>query len=206
MVSDASGPVVGLLLAAGAGRRAGGPKALRRDPDGTWWLVRALSALQQGGCDNLIVVLGAESAAAQAIVDDEVREVAATVDVVVAPDWAGGMSRSLRAGLERCLTSRADRALVHLVDLPDIGVGVVRRVLDRTGGLADPLARAAYRGEPGHPVLIGRSHWPPLLDHLADREPVSADRGGRSYLAHHGVRLVECGDLASGRDVDFPSG
>ena len=31
---------VGLLLAAGEGRRFGGPKALARDADGTSWLLR----------------------------------------------------------------------------------------------------------------------------------------------------------------------
>jgi hypothetical protein len=32
------------------------------------------------------------------------------------------------------------------------------------------------------------------------------DRGGREYLAAHGVMQVECGDLATGRDVDRPNG
>ena len=36
--------VVGLLLAAGAGERFGGPKALARDGDGTSWLLRSVHA------------------------------------------------------------------------------------------------------------------------------------------------------------------
>ena len=35
-------PPVGVLLAAGEGRRMGQPKALVRDPDGTSWLNRAV--------------------------------------------------------------------------------------------------------------------------------------------------------------------
>jgi len=60
------------------------------------------------------------------------------------------------------------------------------------------LARAAYHGVPGHPVVIGRDHWRAVL------EGVSGDRGARDYLAAHEHQLVECGDLASGRDADTP--
>ena len=51
--------VAGLVLAAGAGTRMGGPKALVHDPDGTSWLVRAVSSLADGGCAGVTVVLGA---------------------------------------------------------------------------------------------------------------------------------------------------
>ena len=60
------------------------------------------------------------------------------------------------------------------------------------------LARAAYQGVPGHPVVIGRDHWRGVLDVAA------GDRGARDYLAAHDHALVECGDLATGRDVDTP--
>ena len=49
----------GLLLAAGAGRRMGMPKALVRDDAGEPWLVRGVRALRDGGCDAVTVVLGA---------------------------------------------------------------------------------------------------------------------------------------------------
>ena len=53
---------VGVLLAAGAGRRAGGPKALRVDADGTSWLLRSIAVLRDGGCAAVIVVLGCQAA------------------------------------------------------------------------------------------------------------------------------------------------
>ena len=65
---------------------------------------------------------------------------------------------------------------------------------------ADTLARATYDGTPGHPVLIGRDHWAGVI------ESATGDQGARSYLGRHEVVLVECGDLASGRDVDDPTG
>ncbi len=119
------------------------------------------------------------------------------VDVVVAADWDEGMGASLRTGLQS-LTTDAAAALVTLVDLPDVGPEVVRRLLDRPVSAAT-LARAVYDGTPGHPVLIGRDHWAGVI------ESAIGDQGARAYLGSHQVELVECGDLATGRDVDGPT-
>ena len=175
----------GVLLAAGAGRRMGRPKALV----GTW-LTDAVDVLRDGGCDRVVVVLGAAADEAGALLTGK------DVDVVVAADWDEGMGASLRAGLG-ALDGRETTALVTLVDLPDVGSEVVARLLAR-GVAADTLARAAYDGTPGHPVLLGRDHWGGVV------ATATGDRGARDYLAAHAVDLVECGDLATGQDVDTP--
>jgi molybdenum cofactor cytidylyltransferase/nicotine blue oxidoreductase len=184
--------VQGVLLAAGAGRRMGGPKSLVRAADGTPWLVRSVRVLVDGGCDAVTVVLGAEADRAARLLEGAALE---RVDVIVADDWADGMGASLRTGLGALDDGSADAALVHLVDLPDVGAEVVARMLADGAG-ADTLARAAYAGEPGHPVLLGRDHWGGVAS------AAEGDRGARAYLDQHVVRLVECGDLATGHDVD----
>jgi CTP:molybdopterin cytidylyltransferase MocA len=183
---DKVGDSVGLLLAAGAGRRMGRPKALVDT-----WLVDAVTTLREGGCARVTVVLGAAA--------DEARPLLAgqDVEVVVAADWDEGMGASLRTGLQSLATDAA-AALVTLVDLPDVGSGVVRRLLDRPVS-ADTLARATYDGTPGHPVLIGRDHWAGVI------ESAIGDQGARYYLGSRQVEPVECGDLATGRDVDDPT-
>ncbi len=173
--------VVGLLLAAGAGRRMGTPKALVDD-----WLPRAVAVLRDGGCARVTVVLGASA-------DEAAARVPRGVDVVVAEDWDEGMGASLRAGLGALADAVA--ALVLLVDLPDLSPAVVARVIG--GGVgAGALRRAAYGGKPGHPVLIGRDHWAGVI------AAARGDRGARDYLGVHRHQLVECGDLATGEDVD----
>lgn len=180
--------VHGLLLAAGAGSRMGRPKALVVDGAGESWLARSVDVLHDGGCEQVTVVLGAA-------VDEAVRLLDGRgADVVVAHDWADGMSASLRVGLGAL--APAEAALVHLVDLPDVTADVVRRVLAATTGPAT-LARASYDGVPGHPVLLGHDHWAPVTT------TASGDHGARDHLRTHDVVLVECGDLASGRDVDY---
>lgn len=178
--------VVGLLLAAGAGTRFGGPKALAHDADGTSWLLRSVHALRP--CEEIVVVLGAEAGRAAALLPMSVSRVRCD-------DWAEGMGASLRVGLEALSYTDHEAVLVSLVDLPDVDAAVVSRVLDAAHGPAT-LARAAYGGEPGHPVLLGRDHWAGVV------ETATGDRGARDYLARHDAELVECGDLATGTDVD----
>src|SRR5262245_61992986 len=137
--------VVGLLLAAGAGRRMGGPKALIRDEDGTSWLLRSIDVLRDGGCADVTVVVGAEANAVRELLTNE------TVSVVEATRWAEGMAASLRAGLRSLVESNAIAACVHLVDLPDIGAKVVARVIDAAEPVTpEALVRATYSGRPGH--------------------------------------------------------
>ncbi|MDH2413447.1 nucleotidyltransferase family protein [Nocardioides sp. CER19] len=195
----------GLLLAAGAGSRMGTPKALVSDGDGHW-LPRGVGALLDGGCAAVTVVLGAAVDEALPLLrapdllnrdtPENGSEGQVPVAAVVARDWAEGMSASLRAGLRALEGSDADVAVVHLVDLPDVGRDVVRRVLAAGSTGAGALARAAYGGVPGHPVLLGRDHWAPIA------ASITGDEGARDYLKTHDTRLVECGDLASGVDVD----
>jgi CTP:molybdopterin cytidylyltransferase MocA len=182
--------VEGLLLAAGAGRRMGTPKALVTDERGSW-LQRAVATLLDGGCRRVTVVLGAEAEQASALLDG----VPGGPRIVVAEDWAEGMGASLRAGMRSFADSTADAVMLSLVDLPDLTAEVVARV----GGAARSphvLARASYDAVPGHPVLLGRDHWPGVL------ASARGDQGARSYLARHEVELIECADLATGRDVD----
>lgn len=182
--------VVGLVLAAGAGRRFGGPKALATAADGEPWVRRAARRLHEGGCGRVVVVVGAAA--------DEVRTVIDPVDTVVeALDWEEGMGASLRTGLGAVEQVHADAALVMLVDLPGVGAEVVNRLCARAG--PGVLARASYHGEPGHPVLLGREHW------SAVSASARGDRGARDYLAAHEPILVECGDIGSAEDVDLRS-
>ena len=126
--------VDGLLLAAGAGTRIGRPKALVVGDDGVVWLHVALGRLQDGGCRRVTVVLGA-SAEEAAVLLAAAPVNHGDVHVVVADDWAEGMSASLRRGLG-ALDPHADAALVALVDLPDVTADVVRRVIAAATGPA----------------------------------------------------------------------
>lgn len=168
------------------------PKALVIGDDGRPWAHTAVAALRGGGCSEVIVVLGAQAEAAARLLEDQ------DVTVVIAEDWADGMSASLRVGLTAAEQHRAGfgAVVVTLVDLPDVDDRVVARVIEQAGTEPSALGRAAYQGNPGHPVVIGREHIPGVL------ESTAGDQGARDYLRDHPVILIECTDLATGEDID----
>ena len=186
----------GVLLAAGAGTRIGMPKALVRDGDGVPWVVRSVRVLRDGGCGPIGVVVGAAAEEVTALLVDSglLADTALSVDggvtIVPSPDWESGMAASLRSGLSWVAETPAEAVVVHLVDMPDVGADVVRRVLAGRVGSGDAvLSRAGYQGRAGHPILMGRAHW--------DEAKAAAvgDRGAGSYLKRAGCPLIPCDAL-----------
>lgn len=177
----------GIVLAAGEGKRFGGPKA-PVEIEGERLVDRAVRNLRQAGCDPVFVVLGAW----QGQVDDAL--------VIVNHGWEEGMGSSLRIGLKwaRATSERDDDdAIITLVDLP----GLTHVAVERLMASDADIAVATYQGERGHPVKVARKHWQQLIDE------VSGDEGARAFIdAQPGVEFVEVGDVADGTDLDEPTG
>jgi CTP:molybdopterin cytidylyltransferase MocA len=174
----------GLLLAAGAGTRLGGPKALI-GMEGRTLVERGVDLLRAGGCDPVLVVLGAAADRIRPLVEAE---------VAVADEWREGMGASLRAGLQALLATDATACVVALVDQPLIGAEAVRRLI-RAGGSA---AAASYDGALRNPVLLAREVW-------ADVASLAVgDVGARAWLRANPSRVtaVPCGDTGRPDDVD----
>ncbi len=177
--------VAGLVLAAGAGRRLGRPKALL-EIGGERLVDRAVRILRQGGVNTVVAVAGAAP----------LDGVDATV--VNNPQWASGMGSSLRVGLA-ALPAEADAVVIALVDTPRIGAEAVRRLL-ASGHDGAALAVATYDGRRRHPVLLGRDHWAGVS------ELAQGDEGARAYLRQHPESVVEvdCDGTGDPVDVDTP--
>ncbi|MDG4824278.1 nucleotidyltransferase family protein [Asanoa sp. WMMD1127] len=181
----------GLVLAAGAGRRYGGPKALVRR-DGALLVERAVATARAGGLSPVYVVVGAAA--------DRVRSDADLGDAVLVdnPDWATGMGSSLRAGLAALTATDAPAAAVLLVDMPGVTPAAVERVTAGAGPRT--LAMGGYDDRRGHPVVLGREHWAGVA------RTATGDAGARAYLRAHAadVTVVPCGDVADDTDLDTP--
>jgi len=176
-------PPAGVVLAAGAGRRYGGPKA-PVELEGERLVDRAVRCLRDGGCDPILVVLGAWTG-----------EVPGAVPVVN-EDWPEGMGSSLRVGLAALTrTHPGVDAVVTLVDLPGLTSAAVRRIVESDGD----LVVATYGGMRGHPVRLGRDHLGGVI------ASAHGDHGARDYLRDRDdIVFVEVGDIADGQDLDEP--
>jgi molybdenum cofactor cytidylyltransferase len=170
----------GLVLAAGEGRRFGGPKQLA-ELDGAPLLEHAIRAMTAvPAIDRIVVVLGARADEIRAAVDF------GDAEPVVCADWADGLSASLRTGIDAL--PGAETIVLTLGDQPFITPEVIARFVDEDG-----TCRASYDGEPGHPVRMTAATA------FAARE-LTGEAGARDLL--RGVRLVECGYLCRADDVD----
>jgi CTP:molybdopterin cytidylyltransferase MocA len=181
-----AGPkVAGVLLAAGAGRRLGRPKALV-EVGGTRLVDHGVRVLADGGADPIVVVTGAAPVTVPGVI------------TAVNPDWPSGMGSSLAAGL-RAVPAGCAAAVVALVDQPLVGPEAVRRLIAAHAAGAG-VAVAAYQGRPRNPVLLARGHWPEVL------QLAVGDVGARPFLRAHPdlVTVVECGDTGQPDDVDTP--
>jgi len=193
--------VTGVVLAAGAGTRLGlGPKALlpyRGRP-----LVEAVAnALLDGGCREVVVVLGAGASEVES---------AASLDhflVVDNAEWQTGMGSSFLLGNQAA--DPGSHLLIALVDQPGLTPETVARLLARHH--PGRITAAAYRrrdSSDGGQKALRRGH--PLLIDASLRDAVCAtvtgDAGARGFLRSHPdlVDEVDCSDQSSGEDVDTP--
>ena len=187
-----------VVLAAGAGRRLGkGPKALlpyRGRP-----LVESIAgALLDGGCREVVVVLGAGAPDVAAIAElDRYR-------TVVNKDWQSGMGSSFLLG--NAAADPQDHLLIALVDQPGLTLRTVGRLLaaHRPGR----ITAAAYLDGGGEDGTVRRGH--PLLIDVGLRDAVAGtvagDAGARGFLQAHPelVDEVDCSDQSTGADIDTP--
>lgn len=188
-----SAGTVGVVLAAGAGTRLGrGPKALLPH-HGRPLVEHVAGVLAAGGCDVVVVVLGAEAARVRAAADLTPHA------VVVADGWADGLGASLRAGVAEADARGADRVVVALGDQPGVTADDVARLL--AAHAPGRVAASRWTGgtggaRPGHPLVLDLAHARAALP------GAGADRGFRDWLAAHADLVDAVDQPGDGRDVD----
>jgi CTP:molybdopterin cytidylyltransferase MocA len=170
--------IAAVVLAAGEGRRFGGPKQLH-PIGGQPMLELVLETLEQTGIEQRLLVLGARAR----LIADSVPLHGATV--VRCSGWRDGQAASLRCGLWS-LPAAIEEALVVLGDGPGLSAEAVRRVAAGSG-----MRAADYGHGRSHPVVIPRSLWRSL--------PASGETPARSLA----TTLIDCTGLPEPGDVDY---
>lgn len=181
--------IVGILLAAGAGRRFGGDKLSHALPDGECVAVRAyrnlaaeverVVAVVRPGCGVLAARLQAEGA-----------------EVAVCVDAEQGMGVSLAFAISLC--PKADGWVIALADMPWIAPATIRAVTDslRAGAV---IVAPSWQGQRGHPVGFSQRL-------AAELRALSGDAGAKEVIQRHQqqLSLLACDDPGILRDIDKP--
>lgn len=181
--------IVAIVLAAGEGRRVGGPKALLR-LGGETFLRRVCSLVARPGVEAVLAVTGAEA--------ERVRregDAPDGVELIVNASWRGGMLSSVCCGLDRAEALGAQAVLLQPVDSPfaePATIDAVCAALRQGAAIAVPT----FGGRRGHPGGFARA----LFAELRQAPP---ERGARVVLAREPARVVHVpGDPGCVRSVD----
>jgi molybdenum cofactor cytidylyltransferase len=182
-----------VVLAAGRASRMGSNKLLAV-LDGKPLVRHAVEAALGSRAEPVVVVTGNQA--------DEVRAALAGLDVVFVhnPDYAAGMSTSLRAGVAAVAVDPAiGGALVCLGDMPRVRAAHLDAIID---GVRDDhvlVVVPTFERKRGNPVLLTRA----LFDEVAALE---GDVGARALIERHtaSVRWLALEEPGILVDVDTP--
>lgn len=184
--------VVGVLLAAGAASRFGGPKALLPFRGSTF--VRRLAGELLAVADPVLVVTPPKPHR----IAEELDGLGPSALPIVNPWAAKGMGTSI-AVAARALGGRAplaDALLLALVDQPLADRELFTRLIEAAA--ASGWAASDYGdGVLGPPALFPRAAWPRLA-------ALGGDSGAREVLADAAGRVARVGFPGGRVDVDTP--
>jgi CTP:molybdopterin cytidylyltransferase MocA len=184
--------IAAVILAAGAGTRIGGPKALLRIGPDTF-LARLAARFERPGVDRVIAVVGHEA-------DRVRRESGAPASTVFAvnPRHQEGMLTSIWQGLDEAESAGAHAVMLQPVDHPLVEDATVDRVLAALHAGA-VVAVPSREGRRGHPGGFARGAWPAL-------RAAPPDAGARAVLAAHPEWIVHVpGDPGCLAGIDTPA-
>jgi molybdenum cofactor cytidylyltransferase len=190
--AGARGRFAGVVPSAGASERMGRPKGLL-PVDGVSFLRRTVSALREGGCDPVLVIV----AEGERELAEEAE--AASARVLLNPDPGEGPITSLRLAIDELRGSVAGLAYLP-VDHPLVRSETVRELLEAAREAHASLTLPTHGGERGHPALFGAA----LFDELTDP---SLEGGARTVVHAHLAEalLVPVDDPGVLIDIDTPA-
>jgi molybdenum cofactor cytidylyltransferase len=183
--------IASIVLAAGSSSRMG-PRNKLLEPIGGEPMVRRVAAIALGsGAKPVVVVTGHEAAEVGAALHG------LGVTAVLNPDYADGLSTSLRAGLS-ALPSGVDGALVLLGDMPEVEGSVLLALMASFTG-ESAICVPVRRGRRGNPVLWGRPYFPEMME-------LTGDVGAKPLMARHEAHLIDVQVSTDSifHDVDSP--
>jgi molybdenum cofactor cytidylyltransferase len=185
--------IAAIVLAAGRSSRMRGANKLLAEVDGTAMVVRAVDTTLASKARPVVVVTGNDAERVAAVLAGK------PVTVVHNPDYADGISTSLKRGLA-ALPADVDGTLICLADMPRLAPAT----LDRLIAAFNPVEGRAiclptWNGKRGNPVLWARRFFPEMAE-------LAGDVGARHLIGEHADLVCEVAmpDDSILTDIDTP--
>ena len=185
--------IAALVLAAGQSRRMGASNKLLADVGGKPMLSHVLDAVAASNAAVSTVVLGHEAEKIAPLLAGR------AVKTVQNPDYAQGLSTSLKAGLA-ALPDNIDGVLVILGDMPRITAGHIDKLIAAFNPLEGrAICVPTVKGKRGNPVLFAAEFIPEMLQAVGDA-------GAKHLIGANEDQLCEVpmDDTAPLLDIDTP--
>ncbi|MEE9186028.1 MAG: nucleotidyltransferase family protein [Candidatus Binatia bacterium] len=188
--------IAAIVLSAGESSRMGRPKALL-SLEGASFIERIVSVFNVSKVGKIVVVLGHHAKE----IRPRIQQL--PIDIVVNKDYARGQLsslivalQSLEAGISK---EEVDGVFVHLVDHPYLNRSLIDDMIEKFYVSKKLIVVPRYRGQRGHPVLIGSRLFPELFS-------APLDQGAKGVVrAHRDETLeIETEDRGVVIDIDTP--
>jgi molybdenum cofactor cytidylyltransferase len=183
--------IAAVVLAAGFARRAAGVDKLLVPVAGKPIIRHVVDAVCEAGLDPVVVVIRPDASHIREALGD------APVTFVENPNAGGGLSTSLRCGIE-ALPQACAGAAILLGDMPWVRTSTLRALTAALDHAADrSICVPVFDGTRGNPVVWSARFFPEIAT-------LTGDAGARGLLARypaavHDVMVDDAGVL---RDVD----
>ena len=173
-----------IILAAGSSSRLGKPKQ-NLIFQGNTLLQRGIKAALNADCDEVIVILGANSDIIKPTLSDK------NIRIIDNADWQEGMASSIRHGLNYLLriNPQLQSVILMLCDQPFVDTAIINQLIKAASGDKSIVA-CAYNGTVGPPALFTKIHFDELLT-------LQGNEGAKKLLIKYADEVV---------NVPFPLG
>ena len=191
--------IVAVVLAAGTASRMGGrPKCLLQR-DGQTLLNRLLTALENAGIDETVLVLGHKADIIQASLSTRAHATlkgpqwpAMPIHQVLNPQPTDGQNSSLHLGLAKAQSLQAQWLMVALADQPLLDASDLKALIAavKAGPADTQMLQPWVDNQPGNPVMLSQKVMSDLLAHsqgasFADGTSSKDLPGGKEWRQRH---------------------
>ena len=167
-----TGPIAGIILAAGRSHRFGRPKQLLKI-GGEYILNRVVDAALESDLDSVTLVLGPHRDEIQVVLGERLG--APRLELLHNPDYRRGQSRSLHHGV-RAVRSGFAACMFLLADQPLLDSAAINLLIEHFYQSDQGICVPRCRGQRRNPAIFSSTYYDRLLC-------ITGDTGARGIIA-----------------------